>query len=128
MVKAQFKETLTFEDGRYQVRWPWKEESPDLPINRELAMGCLKSNVSKMRNKPELMKLYDSIIQDQLEKGVIEKVNTTSADAAKHYLPHHAIINPQKPTTKLHVVYDASAKAKRGNKSLNECLTEAQFC
>ena len=56
MVKIQFKETLTFEDGRYHVKWPWKEENPDLPINRELALSRLKSNVSRMRNKPEVMK------------------------------------------------------------------------
>ena len=61
---------MTFEDGRYHVNWPWKEENPDLPINRELALGRLKSNVSRMRNKPEVMKQYDSIIQDQLEKEV----------------------------------------------------------
>ena len=96
MVKKQFKETLTFEDGRYHVNWPWKEENPDLPINRELALGRLKSNVSRMRNKPEVMKQYDNIIQDQLEKEVIERVNTTNKDCAKHYLPHHAVINPKK--------------------------------
>ena len=42
--------------------------------------------------------------------------------ALKHYLPHHAVINPHKPTTKPRVVYDASAKTKNENKSLNECL------
>ena len=36
--------------------------------------------------------------------------------------PHHAVITPQKSTTKLRVVYDASAKSKQPNKSLNECL------
>ena len=121
-MKQQFQETVTFENGRYQVRWPWKDEPPDLPVNKELALGRLKSTVSRMRNKPDLMKQYDSIIQDQLEKGVIEKVNSTLADGIRHYLPHHAVINPHKPTTKLRVVYDASAKTRKENASLNECL------
>ena len=40
----------------------------------------------------------------------------------KHYLPHHPVVTPSKSTTKLRIVYDASIKAKRGDKSLNECL------
>ena len=122
MVKKRFKEILTFKDGRYQVTRPWKEEIPDLPLNRELAIGRLKSNIERMKNKPELLKQYDSIIQDQIDKGVIEKVDNTYVDGVKHYLPNHAVINPHKPTTKLRVVYDASAKIKKENNSLNECL------
>ena len=68
------------------------------------------------------MKQYDAILQDQFDKGVIEKVNSTFADGAIHYLPHHAVINPMKPTTILRIVYDASAKTRKENKSLSECL------
>lgn len=39
-----------------------------------------------------------------------------------HYIPHHAVINPLKSTTKLRVVYDASAKERKDNTNLNECL------
>ena len=122
MVNERLKKSLKFEDGRYQVTWPWKEDIPDLPVNRELALGRSKSSVARMKKKPELMKAYDTIIHDQLEKGIIEKASETSADGPKHYLPHHAVINPLKPTTKLRIVYDASAKARKENKSLNECL------
>ncbi|XP_060588499.1 uncharacterized protein LOC132743919 [Ruditapes philippinarum] len=118
----KFKSTVRFENGRYQVTWPWKELSPNLPANRELAYGRLKSCLKKMRNKPEILEKYDSIIQDQLKKGVIEKVNDSLSDGLVHYIPHHAVITPQKNTTKIRVVYDASAKTSNENKSLNECL------
>ena len=117
MMKEHFKETLKFEDERYQVKWPWKDDNPDLPVNRELALGHLKSNVLRMKNKPVLIKSYDSIIQEQLDK-----VEEIYAQGPKHYLPHHAVINPLKPTTKLRIVYDASAKSRKDNLSLNECL------
>ena len=39
-----------------------------------------------------------------------------------HYLPYHPVITPLKTTTKIRIVYDASVKAKKGMKSLDECL------
>ena len=117
-----FHKTLRYEGGRYHVSWPWKDEITCLPENRQLAFGRLKSLIHKLRNNPELVKQYDSIIQDQLDRGVIEKVQPEPTEDMKHYIPHHPVINLSKPTTKVRVVYDASAKAKQDNKSLNECL------
>ena len=37
-------------------------------------------------------------------------------------MPHHPVVTPSKSTTKLRIVYDVSTKAKKGDKSLNECL------
>ena len=75
-----------------------------------------------MRNNPELIQKYDNIITDQREKGIIEKVGSESNSLIKHYIPHHAVVNPTKATTKVRVVYDASAKCRSENRSLNECL------
>lgn len=117
-----FRNTLKFKDKRYQVTWPWKSENPDLPQNRQLAISRLNSCLSKLKNKQELLQKYDNVIQDQLTKGVIEKVTLDKEEGLKHYLPHHAVINPTKTTTKLRVVYDASAKTRQRHQSLNECL------
>jgi len=117
-----FLDTLKFEENRYQVTWPWKEDIPELPSNKELAIGRLKSCMNRIKKKPELLMKYDKVIQDQLEKGVIEKVDATQRDGMLHYLPHHAVVKPDRATTKLRVVYDASAKTCRENQSLNECL------
>ena len=38
------------------------------------------------------------------------------------YIPHKAVIRPEAESTKIRVVYDASAKAHNGVPSLNECL------
>ena len=122
IAQKKFSETLKYEQGRYTVSWPWKEDQPDLPENRNLALGRLKSLVIRMKNNPELIQKYDDIITDQLNKGVIEKVGCESDSLIKHYIPHHAVVNPAKATTKVRVVYDASAKSKPENKSLNECL------
>ena len=78
-------------------------------------MGCMRSNLSRLRNK-RIDEQYDSIIQDLLGRGVIEKVNENRTDKIIHYLPHHGVINPQKTTTLLRVVYDASSKVKKKKK------------
>ena len=46
---VKFKETLLFENGRYTVKWTWKEEVLDINDNRGLAIGRLRSLVSRMQ-------------------------------------------------------------------------------
>lgn len=118
----KFGETLKYENGRYQVTWPWKNDLPGLPEIRGLAKGRLKSLVNKLEKHPYLMKRYDAIVQEQLRKCMIEKVEYTNSADLKHYLPHQVVITPEKATTKLRIVYDASAKTKKEHKSLNKCL------
>ena len=72
--------TVIFSDGRYMVSWPWRESNPDLPENYQLTVGRLKSTVMKLVKTPELFKQYDEIIQDQLKRGIIEKVTSTSPE------------------------------------------------
>ena len=119
----RFNESMRFENNRYQVTWPWNEEDANLPENFELALGRLKSLTRRLQNEAENLKRYDAVIQEQLKHGIIEKVDhRTTEGELKHYILYHAIITPQKTTTKIRIVYDCSAKPKRENKSLNECL------
>ena len=63
------------------------------------------------------MEQYNSIIREQLKKGVIEEVSRDSQEGnILHYIPHHAVINPQEIKTKLRVVYEASTKSSFRNK------------
>ena len=122
MALKKFNETLQYEQGRYMVTWPWKEERPNLPDNRSLALGRLQSLVKRMKKTPHLIQKYDEILEDQLKKGVIEQIESETNSLTKHYIPHHAVINPTNESTKIRVVYDASARCRPENKSLNECL------
>ena len=78
-----------------------------------------------MKSKPEVLKQYDNVIKEQLSSGVVELVDKSKErevlPGTVHYLPHKEVLKEDRTTTKLRVVYDASAKAHDGT-SLNECL------
>lgn len=85
---------------RYEVTWPWKEEGPELPDNYELALGWFNSHIRRRMNHPEKSRKYNIIIQDQIKRGMVEKVLEEDPDTAKHYIPHHKVSTPDKTTTK----------------------------
>ena len=79
-----------------------------------------------------MRKQYRAVIEDYLEKGYASKVadETTNQQPStgqittaerRWYLPHHPVINPQKPG-KVRVVFDCAAKYK--NTSLNDQLLQ----
>ena len=118
----EFQEKIQFKHGRYEVLLPWKEKHSVLPDNYKLSLKRLKSLIRRLQQDPDILKEYHSVIQDQLRKGIVEMVEEPhiSESGRVHYLPHHAVIWKDKTTTKVRVVYDASAKG--GGPSLNECL------
>ena len=101
---------------------PRKEIHENLPDNYGIAYQRLVSLKRKLEHQPNVSKQYHDYFNDQLEKGVIEKVD--SNDHGKigwtHYLPHHGVVREDKDTTKLRVVFDASCRGS--GPSLNDCL------
>ena len=122
VVLDNFEERIVFQEGRYEVPLPWKTSQPDLPDNYQLCYRRLMSLLRRLRQNPEIMREYDLVIRDQINKGIVEVVSKPDQlDGDKlHYLPHHAVIRQDKETTKLRIVYDASAK--ESDLSLNDCL------
>ena len=82
----------------------------------------MKSQVKRLRKQPEILVEYESIIEQQLDAGVIERVPRLDTAEKVHYLPHKAVVRRDAKTTKVRIVYDASAKDLKSNVSLNDCL------
>ena len=121
-VYDNFKKTVMFKNGRYEVNLPWKLTQTRLPNNRALAGRRLNGLLKRLRHHPKVLQEYHAVMQEQLRQGIIEKVDETQQTTGKivHYLPHHAVIRQDKETTKLRIVYDASARGE--GPSLNDCL------
>ena len=101
---------------------PWRSPRPILHNNFNLCLKRLKGLLSRLRSEKDILRDYDSVIRAQVEQGIVEPIDSaTEADViGVHYLPHHVVIRRDKDTTKLCIVYDASAKSN--GVSLNECL------
>ena len=81
-----------------------------------------KACLRRLKQEPTILEEYDRILQDQLNKGIIEAVQPDETPSgAVHYLPHHTVVRRDKTTTKVRVVYNASARSADGP-SLNDCL------
>lgn len=61
------------DDGQYVVRLPWVQGHSILPSNYVLVQKRLAHTTEKLRNN-NLLEAYDSILQDWLQKKIIEEV------------------------------------------------------
>ena len=122
-VMKSFKETIQFDisEGRYAVHLPWKRRDAALPLNITMCRKRLEGLVKKLKKIGKL-KEYDGILNDQRKRNFIERVDVPSEGKNIHYLPHFAVIREESKTTKLRVVYDASAKPSKFVPSLNDVL------
>ena len=121
MVYDEFKEQLTkHREGWYETGLPWKGNLPLLPTNKRGSRRRLKNLTTKLQ-RDGLTNEYDAIIREQKECGVVETADGP-ARGVEFYIPHKAMIRESAETTKLRIVYDASARANPDVPSMNDCL------
>ncbi|XP_067030907.1 uncharacterized protein [Acropora muricata] len=120
----KFVSEVEFVEIRYRVRLPFKEDHDHLPDNFASYKSRLVSLLRCLSVKPDVSRQYNDVIREQLKQGIIEAVDqgTTDSVGKVHYIPHHEVICVDKETTKVRVVYDASAKAQSTTPNLNDCL------
>ncbi|XP_065362054.1 uncharacterized protein LOC135955625 [Calliphora vicina] len=122
IVEHNFKQTTRRnETGRYIVTLPFKK-TEEIGSSRNIAMAQYLRMERMLSQKPEIKQLYDKVILEYLELGHMRKIESSDIDKApNYYLPHHAIIKPERLTTKLRVVFNASSPTSNKN-SLNDIL------
>jgi len=86
-----------------------------------MAFGRLTSLFKKLKELPDGLQMYDTEVKKLLDLGFIEEVDKNDKNGLIYYMPHRAVITPQKTTTKVRLVFDASSKTGK-NGSLNDCL------
>lgn len=107
-------------DGRYVVKMPLISDASDLGDSREMAMRRFMHLERKLQRSPDIQEQYKAFMAEYLELGHMEVVNNErQLCEPEYFLPHHPVMKISSSTTKLRVVFDASARTTSG-KSLNE--------
>ena len=122
-VHEEFKEQLVQrEDGKYETSLPWKAGGQEMfPTNYELANKRFQNLLKRLEKHPELFATYHQIIQDQFKERIVETASQISSKP-EQYIPHKPVVQTKAESTKVRIVYDASAKKNPKTPSLNECL------
>lgn len=117
----QFNKTIKRIGKQYQIEWPYRYDPPDLEENFGVAFGRLVSLYKQLQVSPELLQAYDKIIREQVESNIVEIVNTRrlQKNGRIHYLPHRGVVRFGK-STPIRMVFDASSKAGKNSRSLND--------
>ena len=92
-----------------------------------LVENGLKSLLVKLKKDPEKSEQYNNIIKDQLTEGIIKRV-TNQPSGKEYYISHKPVIRENAESTKMRIVYDASAKSNGSSPSLNKCLETVHHC
>jgi hypothetical protein len=119
--EAMVAKSLKWKDHRYQVAMPWKVNPRELPDNSQTATQRLISTERRLQKEPELSAAYQAVLDDHLEKNYIRRVNTDTEETSSQWLlPHFAVVRRDRDTTKIRIVFDASARHQ--GICLNDCI------
>ena len=122
-VYENFKQSISFDGERYVAALPFKPFHKPLPDNYTSSKHRLSILKTKLNKNEELKQEYNQVFVNYLKDGIIEKVADDDYGVVEktHYFPHRPVVRCDKETTKVRVVFHASAK--NGNEpSLNDCL------
>jgi len=117
----KFQNSITYTDKRYSVSLPWLPGSSITCSSYNQSHSRLISTTKRLVQNQNVLK-YNQIISEYEDLGIVERCKEDK-DQPSRYIPHHPVIKETASTTKLRIVFDASAKDST-NSSLNDKLID----
>ncbi|GFU89954.1 uncharacterized protein TNCV_2438411 [Trichonephila clavipes] len=103
------------EEGRYVVKMPLKKEPNCLGESRDIALKRLNALWTRLIRDPQYLKLYRDFIHENDQLGHMKEVVAEHDNSeVAYYMPHHGVLRPEKSTTKLMVVFNATNPTSNG--------------
>lgn len=111
--------------GRFVVGLPWKVSPECLGNSYDMALNRFLRLEKKLSKDSAAKADYDKFMQEYLDLEHMKLIDciskVQSSDDHFYYMPHHAVYKKESLTTKVRVVFDASAPSSN-NISLNDIL------
>ncbi|XP_042211558.1 uncharacterized protein LOC121858966 [Homarus americanus] len=110
-----WSETGIKTNGHYQFPIPFRNEKTELPNNKAVAERRRDGLRRRLSKDTRLRQGYVEEINKLVAEGYAESVpkcQLESDTGLVWYLPHHPVLNPNKPN-KVRIVFDCAAKHKR---------------
>ena len=119
------KRSIARKEGHYVLPLPWKNPAKVLLTSLLLAEKRLAGVKRRLERNPELKAIYCKEMQLLLNVGYAEIVPETERNRSGRvwYIPHHPVLNPNKPG-KVRIVYDCAAFSN--GTSLNDNLLKGR--
>ena len=120
--EAHFVQNVrTNEEGRFVVSLPFRENPSALGESFTMAYNRFMSLERRLMKNEDVRSQYTQFMQEYEQLGHMHKVDLDTIISPKYFIPHHCVLKPDSTTTKLRVVFDASAKTSTGY-SLNDLM------
>jgi Protein of unknown function (DUF1759)/Putative peptidase (DUF1758) len=123
LCETHFVENTTRDStGRFVVRLPLKQDPTKLGDSYGTSRSRLYQIERRLARDAHLDTQYRHFLDEYENLGQMQEVSHPGKPAAPcFYLPHHPVIKESSTSTKVRVVFDASAKTSNGT-SLNDML------
>ncbi|XP_075162879.1 uncharacterized protein LOC142235512 [Haematobia irritans] len=120
--ETHFIQTTTRDlNGRFVVRLPLSEDAATLGGSETSAYSRFLALERRFKRDNNLEKQYKDFMQSYEDLDHMTQIDPKNLPGPRYYIPHHCVLRPESSTTKLRVVFDASAKTST-NRSLNDIL------
>ena len=126
IVEDTLAKTTRDETGRLIMPLLWDSRTSHLlGSNFSLCKNILNSSLTKLEKEPEKLEMVDQVIQDQLKKGVIEKIDNLDSfiknTPGHSFLAHQPIFKLDRLSTKARIVYlsNISQRSRDGRVSMS---------
>lgn len=113
------RHTKRLSDGRFMVTIPLTQSPDVLGDSKQQAIKRFLSVERKLERNAELKIQYTKFMAEYIEMNHMTPIKEDEHDINSYFMPHHSVLKEDSLTTKLRVVFDASAPSTNGI-SLNQ--------
>ncbi|XP_020622981.1 uncharacterized protein LOC110060533 [Orbicella faveolata] len=106
------EETCIKVGSQWMIPYPWRKDPTLLPDNKDLAMKRLESTERRLKRNPEQVEAYCKQMEEMESMKFARKLSKEEQNAYQgpvHYIPHHAVLRPDKKSTPVRIVFNSSS-------------------